>query len=116
MTRRRRNKRALVGQCAICLTHGPLTDEDIYPQWLRRLSHDTGRSTVPLCSSCNGKLGAMSQEPASRIVKAIIGAAQGEVVVLSPDQQVVLAGWAAQVGYLSALRDASGIDSNLAVR
>lgn len=88
------------GLCPICLTQGAiLTDEDVTPKWVRailaeRLPNPAVRpvkTTVRICSDCNGQLNRTFEIPCRSIVETLIRGDKG--FDLSREQMTLVSAW-----------------------
>jgi hypothetical protein len=85
--------------CPICLTVGPLTDEDIVPTWMRRFlvsryavpgEQAPPRSKMRICRRCNETLGRRYENDARENLMPLLN---GDPATLPPRQQSAAGRW-----------------------
>jgi hypothetical protein len=95
--------------CPICRRLGPLTNEDIFPTWLRKEVLSTlseGRTQAPprikvrICETCNKTMGQKFEQTAAPLLKTILA---GEALSLTPKVQQVLSAWLTKTALLGCL-------------
>jgi hypothetical protein len=105
-----------------------MTAEDAYPWWLRRRIHEWIRALPdgsvepeweqgsriilkPVCEKCQRRLNTVFESPASVLLKEMM---DGSVIDLSPQQQVLVAGWIVKTGLVLLLeRHPDGLANRL---
>jgi len=108
----------MTGECAYCGRVRALTEEHAIPQWLESLCDAQGeyqrvidgelvpsgykRATRSVCVECHRWINHTYEEPVQPIITPLV---LGEVAVISPSEQTVIAGWANKVALGQAIID-----------